>query len=415
MYTPLPYVILGNIGKLNYYLGKRASDERDEGRFPNIDFCSSPEAICANNQGEESNEDIKWIVGFFEWIERIQSYKDWDYLINLQNFVDGGSWDDSFIDAVSSIFTQGCHSSYCSSTMEVTMLKERREKFVTLLDILKYSEPMLPTNQPSSIYVKAQWAFDPAIPTTQQWQGNNPIELTPTWSLEFYGNPPTQLIPTLDGYNPTTRDWNGLVPAHLGPTAPIFWALESMQGFAPSVITTQQWEFDPSIPTTQQWNGNAPIQLTPTWALEYFGNPPTDEIPTLDGYNQTTKNFNANAPSLLAPAWKGVPPPTWVGNEFPTTIKQQGNVQSTPTTLQWDGNLPSQFASNPNGNVAGTPSLPISSDSTNTTETTSSKGIGTTNKDILIPIEDSSALPMSITAFWMKSLAIGFLNSIVWM
>jgi hypothetical protein len=259
LYIPLSYVILGNIGKLNYYLGKRASDERDEGRFPNIDFCSSPEAICANDQGEESNEDIKWIVGFFEWIERIQSYKDWDYLINLQIFVDGGSWDDSFIDAVSSIITQGCHSSYCSSTMEVTKLKERREKFVTLLDILKYSEPMLPTNQPSSIY-----------------------------------------------------------------------------------------------------------------------------------------------------AWKGVPAPTWVGNEFPTTIKQQGNVQS-------NGNSPSQFASNPNGNDAGTSSLPISSDSTNTTEATSSKGIGTTNKDILIPIEDSSALPMSLTAFWMKSVVIGFLNSIVWM
>ena len=295
------------------------------------------------------------------------------------------------------------------------MLKERREKFVSLLDILKYSEPMLPTNQPSSIYVKAQWAFDPAIPTTEQWQGNNPIELTPTWALEYWGNPPAQLIPTLDGYNPTTRDWNDLVPAHLGPTAPIFWALESMQGFAPSVITTQQWEFDPSIPTTQQWNGHAPIQLTPTWALEYFGNPPSDLIPKLDGYNQTTKNFNANAPSLLAPAWKGVPAPTWVGNVFPTTIKQQGNVQSTPTTLQWDGNSPSQFASNPNGNDAGTPSLPISSDSTNTTEASSSKGIGTTNKDILIPIEDSSALPMSLTAFWMTSIAIGFLNSIVWM
>ena len=28
-----------NIGKLNYYLGKRAFDERGEGRFPTIDFC----------------------------------------------------------------------------------------------------------------------------------------------------------------------------------------------------------------------------------------------------------------------------------------------------------------------------------------------------------------------------------------
>jgi hypothetical protein len=431
---PILSSVLGNIGKLNYYLGKKASDERGEGRFPNVDFCSSPEAICADRQGEESTEDIKWIVGLFEWVERIQSYKDWDYMINLQNFVDGGSWDDSFIDAVSSIFTQGCHSSYCSPTMEVTKLKERRENFVKLLEIFKYSEPtpspMVPTtpspstisssdsniagtgNAPSTQFTP-QWEFDPTVPTTQQWNGNSPIDLTPTWALEYYGNPPAQIIPTLDGYNPTTDQWNANVPAQLAPFAPVFWALPSMQGFAPSVITTQQWEFDPTIPTTQQWNGIAPIQLTPTWALEYYGNPPTEIIPTLEGYNASTQQWNANVPSQLAPSWEGNSPslPTnqqGGGNSFPTT--QQGNVPSLPTMNGWIDNSPTQVASRPEGNDAATPSSQLTSGATNST-TTSSQGEDTPNKDILTPIEDSSGLILSPSVLWMTSLAIiGVLN-----
>ncbi len=348
-------------------MGKKASEERGEGRFPEIDFCSSPEAICADGQGGESTEDIKWIVGFFEWVERIQLYKDWDYLINLQNFVDGGSTDNSFIDAVSSIFTQGCPSSYCSSTMEVTKLKERRENFIKLLGIFRYSEPtpspMAPTtpspspesfsdsniagtgNAPSTPFTP-QWEFDPTIPTTQQWNGNSPIDSTPTWALEYYGNPPAQIIPTLDGYNPTTEQWNANVPAQFGPFAPVFWAVPSMQGFAPSVITTQQWEFDPTIPTTQQWNGNSPIDVTPTWALEYYGNPPAEIIPTLEGYDSTTQQWNENVPSQLAPAWEGNSP------SLPTNTAGTGNAPSTPftplwefdptipTTQQWNGNSP---------------------------------------------------------------------------
>lgn len=121
-----------NIGKLNYYLGKRANDTRGEGRFPEIDFCLNPEATCTED------EEIKWIIGIFEWIERIQSYtgldssiSNWDYMSNLMKFVDGGMVDDSFIDIVSSIFVRGCHSD-CSS-IDVTMSEERKENFKTVL------------------------------------------------------------------------------------------------------------------------------------------------------------------------------------------------------------------------------------------------------------------------------------------
>lgn len=347
-----PLVVLGNIGKLNYFLGERAYEERGEGRFPNVDFCSSPDMICANGQGEESAENMKWIVGMFEWIERIQSYTGWDYMINLQNFVDGGSWDDSFIDAVSSIFTQGCHSSYCSSTMEVTKLDTRRENFVKLLEIFSSSKTTPPQMSPTG--QTQQWEFDPAVPTMQQWNGNSPIELTPTWALDYYGNPPAQTIPTLEGYNPTTQTWNANPPVQLA---------QSWEENTPSMEGYAQWEFDPAVPTTQQWNGNAPIDLTPTWALDYYGNPPAQIIPTLEGYNPTTQQWDANPPAQLAPSWEEYTP------SITTSLQEGGN--SYPTTQQ--GNVPSLQ--------------------------------GTSNKDTLIPIEDSSALS-SPTAFWMTTLVV---------
>ena len=75
--------------KLNYYLGKRANDTRGEGRFPEIDFCRNPEATCTDD------EDVRWISGIFEWIERIQSYtgldssiSEWNYMSNFIQFVD---------------------------------------------------------------------------------------------------------------------------------------------------------------------------------------------------------------------------------------------------------------------------------------------------------------------------------------
>ena len=46
-----------NFGKLNYFLGKRAADDGRESRYPNIDFCRDPEAICSSQEHQE----LKWI------------------------------------------------------------------------------------------------------------------------------------------------------------------------------------------------------------------------------------------------------------------------------------------------------------------------------------------------------------------
>jgi len=136
-----------NIGKLNYYLGKRAFDERGEGKFPTIDFCANPESTCAS---EEGDEEIRWITAFFEWVERIQSYPDWDYIDNLQQFVDGGMQNYEFVDAVSSIFTRGCHSPNCSF-LEVTMKVKRQENLKSVLRIFGLTQTEHPTPSPQKM------------------------------------------------------------------------------------------------------------------------------------------------------------------------------------------------------------------------------------------------------------------------
>lgn len=54
-----------NFGKLNYFLGARAAAEGRPSRYPDIDFCLDPEAICAS----EEHQELKWVAGLFYWRE----------------------------------------------------------------------------------------------------------------------------------------------------------------------------------------------------------------------------------------------------------------------------------------------------------------------------------------------------------
>ena len=68
--------------------GKRAADEGRDAKYPHIDFCRDPEAICSS----EEHQELKWIAGFFYWVESVQTYDEggWNYLDELRKFVDGG-------------------------------------------------------------------------------------------------------------------------------------------------------------------------------------------------------------------------------------------------------------------------------------------------------------------------------------
>jgi len=121
-----------NYGRLNYFLGKRAADEGRPSRYPSIDFCSQPEAICASTEFEE----LKWIAGMFYWIDSVQSYNSggWDYMTELHKFVDGGMYDMSFLDSVSGIVNRGCHNPPCAAGA-VHAVSEHKDNFARALDV----------------------------------------------------------------------------------------------------------------------------------------------------------------------------------------------------------------------------------------------------------------------------------------
>jgi len=125
-----------NFGKLNYFLGKRAADEGRESRYPNIDFCRDPEAICSS----EEHKELKWIAGFFYWISDVQQYDDggWNYINELHKFVESGMVGDEFINAVSGIVNRGCHNPPCG-TGELDGGPERAKNFFDVIAEMEFS------------------------------------------------------------------------------------------------------------------------------------------------------------------------------------------------------------------------------------------------------------------------------------
>ena len=130
------------VGKLNYYLGKKAFDEgRSSARYKEVDFCKDPSSICRGHYDDnETNAEIRWLMGMLYWINKVQSYKQdgWNYLVNLHNFVDGGMVDTVFMDDVSRIVTRGCHDE--GSCGHPVSPVERKERFEKVMDYFKKAQ-----------------------------------------------------------------------------------------------------------------------------------------------------------------------------------------------------------------------------------------------------------------------------------
>jgi len=122
-----------NFGKLNYYLGKRAADEGRSSLFPKVDFCANPNAICE----PESPPELKWIAGFFYWLNAVQTYdhSEYNFMTQLKSWVDGGlnMEDNIFIDGTSGIVNRGCHNPPNCGTGELDGREDRQHNFAKVL------------------------------------------------------------------------------------------------------------------------------------------------------------------------------------------------------------------------------------------------------------------------------------------
>jgi hypothetical protein len=175
-----------NYGRMNYFLGKGAADAGLPSRYPTLDICSDPGAICSSEEFPE----LKWVAGLFYWIDSVQTYSStlgWDYLTELHRFVDGGMVDSDFIDAVSGIVNRGCHNPPCASG-SVDGGPERAAHFQKVLAALDVDPTPRPPSTPSSTTPVAKPAAAPvtaptgpdASPVAEGTESEGPSSLTPT-------------------------------------------------------------------------------------------------------------------------------------------------------------------------------------------------------------------------------------------
>jgi len=128
-----------NFGKLNYYMGKRGANEGREVLYPDLDFCKNPEAIC----DDAAPPALKWIAGFFYWLNSVQSYVDddgWKYMTKLREWTAAGMdvTDRSYIDAASGIVNRGCYNPPCGGNV-LDGGDKRNANFVKVLKAMKLS------------------------------------------------------------------------------------------------------------------------------------------------------------------------------------------------------------------------------------------------------------------------------------
>ena len=182
-----------NYGRMNYFLAKGAADAGLPSRYPTLDICSDPGAICSSEEFPE----LKWIAGLFYWVDSIQTYSSggWDYLTELHKFVDGGMVDTAFIDSVSGIVNRGCHNPPCASG-SVDGGPERAAYFLKVLAALEVEPTSRPPSTPTSTTPVAAPVPAPTGPEPSPSSGGSESE-SPS-SLR-----PTTLQPTAESEAPT--------------------------------------------------------------------------------------------------------------------------------------------------------------------------------------------------------------------
>lgn len=195
-----------NYGKLNYHLGKRAADDGRPALYPAIDFCDFPQGVCSSD--ETYGGELQWMVGFFEWADRIQTYDvdGWSYIEKLKEFTDGGYKDFSFVDAVSGILNIGCHDPPCKGYSDAVVQphnkRDRNDTFQRFLNQLQvarnFRPPPVPTPMPSPVPTDEP---TPGVPTTETPTMLDPPTEEPTVTsrpTSLQGRPPDEAVDEMD-------------------------------------------------------------------------------------------------------------------------------------------------------------------------------------------------------------------------
>lgn len=191
-----------NYGKLNYFLGKRAYDEGRPSLYPEIDFCQFPQGVCSSDSTHSG--ELQWMVGFFEWIDRVQTYNvdGWNYIEKLKAFTDGGYKNFAFVDEVSGILNIGCHDPPCmgfsNQVVQPHNKRERNNTFQRFLNQLQvarnFRPPPGPTPMPSPVPTEVPTA---GMPMTEFPTSLDPPTEVPTITASptsVQGRPPDEAV-----------------------------------------------------------------------------------------------------------------------------------------------------------------------------------------------------------------------------
>jgi len=356
-----------NIGKINYYLGKRGADLGRSTLYPSIDFCEHPESICTSVHGE-----LRWTTAFFEWSERVQRYKKlstlssdgWNFEDQLAKFVDDGmvdSGDDnSFFNSLSRILSRGCHVSGCSEYGEVRMLGRRRANFFMIvndvLDLKSLHEIIKSSPKPTRRNTQ-QPTRRPTPPAGSpvEWHQQSPILQPPTEIQQPYSIPGARPIGGPDsfgsGESPQNQPQQSSSYAGTSPAEPS----QTLIGGGPSN------NFGPTQTTpTQTFNGGGPsnnfgpTQTTPSQTFNGGGpsnNFGTDQSAPTQTYNGggpsnnfgPTQTFNGGSSNNFGPT-PSAPSQTFNGGGPSNNV---GPNQSAPAQIFNGGNFNPNFGPNP--------------------------------------------------------------------
>ena len=129
-----------NFGRINHFLGINSAASKGYVNYYDVDFCIYPEVVC---HGPYSR-DLKWAVGYFEWIDKVQTFnRTRSYMDELDSLVENGLKETSaFIDIVGWALPVSCveASAGCDLNIDLPLIDERRNNFLTLLDALALAE-----------------------------------------------------------------------------------------------------------------------------------------------------------------------------------------------------------------------------------------------------------------------------------